>query len=133
VSNSNNLGKELARLRKELDEIKAKDRRFHFVIVDKTSTEQERIDTLLAAGTMKKGDAYQVIDVPWVISELKGSLEIPEGRATDPYAEPPLPPPETTPWKEEREREERWAKHVREIERRGERFGYEKPGTDGIY
>jgi hypothetical protein len=127
------MGKELARLRKELDEIKAKDRRFHFVIVDRTMTEQDRIDAMLAAGTMKKGDAYQVVEVPWVISELKGSLHIPEGSsADDPYAERPLPPPETTPWKEEREREERWAKHVRDIEQRGDRFGYEKPSADGI-
>jgi hypothetical protein len=50
-------------------------------------------------------------------------------RAVDPYAEPPLPPPEKSEW----QKEEQWRKHVKEIERRGERYGHKTPNADGIY
>jgi hypothetical protein len=129
VSNSNNLGKELARLRKEFDALQNKDRRFHFLVLTPGESEAEKLKQLIAAGTMDVGDEYQVVQIPWKISPLIGSSHIPESGGADPYAEPELPPEPvfTTSWTEKREREARWADHVKKIERDGERYEGDKP------
>ena len=60
-----------------------------------------------AAGKVQPGDTCQLINVPWVIYELKGSTYIPEGNPHDPLADPGLPPPAqaTTNWGEQRDRD----------------------------
>ena len=134
MSNSNNMGKELQRLRKELDELKAKDRRFHFLVLSKGETEEEKLKQLIDAGKIAAGDEYQVIEIPWAISQLKGSTHIPEGSGKDPFAEPPLPPaPQSiaTSWGEERDREKRWADHVKKIKRDGQLYDDDKSKAGG--
>ena len=133
MSNSNNMGKELKRLRKELDELKAKDRRFHFLVLSKDETEEEKVKQLTAAGKFTPGDEYQVVQVPWKIAELKGSTHIPEGNSADPFAEPKMPPePQVTSWGGQRDREQRWKEHVKKIEMAGERYDPDKP-KDGTW
>lgn len=148
MSNSNNLGKELKRLRKEVEELKNRGRGFHYVVVGKTATAQERIDAMLADGSMREGDEYMVVELPWVISPLKGATHVPEGNSTDPFADPykhgnkgdgdgdgmgaspsgsPLDPP---PF----DQQERWRQHERRIEADGTRFDPDKPKPNrGIY
>ncbi len=83
---------------------------------------------MLAAGTMQKGDEYQVIQLPWSVSPFKGSPHIPKGSSADPYAEPELPPQiATSSWGEQRERGEKWARHLKDIEAKGERYEGDKP------
>ena len=55
MSNSNNMGKKLKRLRKELDELKAKDRRFHFLVVSPGETEEEKLKQLMALAALNRG------------------------------------------------------------------------------
>lgn len=140
MSNSNNFGKEIKRLRKELDELTSKDRRFHFLVLTPGETEEGKLKELIVAGTMDIGDEYQVVHIPWKISPLRGANYIPEGSDEDPLGDPRLRKPElaepifTTSWAEKREREERWKKHEQQIERAGERFDPDKPkDRRGIY
>lgn len=134
MSNSNNMGKELKRLRKELDELQSKDRRFHFLVLSPGETEEGKLKEMIDAGKIALGDEYQVVEIPWQVHPLKGSTHIPEGSSADPYAEPELPPPpQTTKWSEQRDREERWKQHVKKIERDGQRYDGDKPKySDGI-
>lgn len=131
------MGKELKRLRKELAELTAKDKRFHFLLLSPGETEEEKVKQLMAAGSMAQGDEYQVIQIPWHAKTLIGGDYIPEGNSADPFADPQegkQPEVVDPSFKEQREREERWKKHVAQIQRDGDRFGFEKPkGTPGIY
>jgi hypothetical protein len=136
VSNSNNLGKELKRLRKELAALGAKDKKFHYIIGDPNEAAEARLERLIADGKIAKGDEYQLIDIAWTPRVLRGASYIPEGTSADPYAEPALPPmPVVNVTKQmEEEREQRWKEHVKKIEKDGERYDPNKPKYgDGIY
>ena len=136
MSNSNNMGKELKRLRKELEDLKGKGRRFHFLVLGKDDTEDEKVKQLMDAGKFAPGDEYQVVQVLWNPRQLKGAEDIPMGGAFDPYAEPemPLAQPVPQPWKEDLARERRWKDHIKQIERDGTRYDPDKPKFDnGIY
>ena len=77
VSNSNNMGKELKRLRKEADELLGKAGRFHFLVLTPGETEEEKLKQQIDAGVMAAGDEFQVVHIPWKISPLMGSSHIP--------------------------------------------------------
>ena len=131
MSNSSNLGKELKRLRKEVDELKNRRKGFHFLVLSEGETEEEKLKQMIDAGKMAVGDEYQVIEVPWSISQLKGSPFIPEGNSADPLADPGLPPPApqaiASSWGEKRDREQRWKDHIRKIESDDQRYDPDKP------
>jgi hypothetical protein len=138
---ASNAGKRLELLKKQLAELQAKDKGFHFVVIQPGETESERVEALELAGTISPGDEYQPIHIPWKVNNLKGSTYIPEGSADDPLADPlikqgkvsggeyeygvglratassptldPLPT-----W----EQQERWKKHEQQIERDGQRY-----------
>ena len=137
MSNSNNMGKELKRLRKEADELlsNSKGRRFHFLVLGPGQTEEEQLKEMIDAGKFALGDEYQIVEIPWIMRELKGSAIVPEGNSADPYADPRLSKPEEEPiissYAEEREREERWKKHVQQIKRDGQLYDPDKPKDKG--
>ena len=133
MSNSNNLGKEIKRLRKEIADLGAQDSAFHFVVGDANETAEAKLDRMKAEGTVQPGDTCQLITVPWIVRELKGSTYIPEGNPHDPLVDPGLPPPvqATTNWGEERDREQRWKDHVKKIDAAGERFDPDKKKSGG--
>ena len=134
MSNSNNIGKELKRLRKELAEVESKDSKFHFVVGDKNENAEAKLERFRAEGKIAVGDTYQLVQVPWIVRELKGSSKyIPEGSSADPLADPGLPLPQSvsSSWGEERDRDKRWADHVRQIERDGQRFDPDKKTDAG--
>lgn len=136
MSNSNNMGKELKRLREELQDLKAKDRRFHFLALGKNETEEAKVKEIMDAGKFSPGDEYQVVQVPWALNELRRSTHIPEGSAADPFVEPETPRPEPvgTSCGEERDRVQRWKEHIRKIERDGTRYDPDKPKRgNGVY
>jgi hypothetical protein len=136
VSNSNNISKELKRLRKELAALGAKDKKFHFVIGNPNEAAEARLERLMAEGKITTGDEYQLIDLAWTPRVLRGASYIPEGTSADPYAEPALPPMAVVNVSKlaEEEREERWKKHLKKIEKDGERYDPDKPKYgDGIY
>jgi hypothetical protein len=132
---ASNAGKRLELLKKQLAELQAKDKGFHFVVIQPGETESERVEAL--AGIISPGDEYQPITIPWKVNPLKGSTYIPEGNSEDPYADPlqakvgseyevgglratassptldPLPT---------HEQQERWRKHEQQIERDGQRY-----------
>lgn len=124
-----NVHKRLDKLQKEITEISAKGRAFHYIVGNANESAEAKLERMKSEGKIQAGDEYQMLDVPWVISLLKGSSHIPEGNPADPYAEPSLPPPpqDTTEWGDERERERRWKEHVRKIEASGERYDDDKP------
>ena len=128
---TSNTGKRLDKLHKEITELGAKSGKFHFVVGDTGESSGAVLERLQAEGVIQPGDQVQLVDVPWKINELKGSTYIPEGSGADPYAEPPLRPDLiVTDYAAQREREERWKKHERQIERDGQRYeGDKKPDT----
>ena len=129
MSNSNNLGKEIKRLRKEIADLGAQDSAFHFIVGDAAETADAKLERLRAEGKVKPGDTVQSVEVPWIVRELRGSSHIPEGSAKDPFAEPEMPAPQVigTNWGEQRDREQRWKDHLRKIERDGTRYDPDKP------
>jgi hypothetical protein len=129
---TSNTGKRLDKLHKEITELGAKGGKFHFVVGDTGESSGAMLERLKAKGVIQPGDQVQLVDVPWKINELKGGTYIPEGSGEDPYAEPPLPPdPIVTDYAAQREREERWKKHERQIERDGQRFDPNKRKDTG--
>jgi hypothetical protein len=125
---TSNTHKRLDKLQKEITDLGAKGRSFQFIVGDAVESAEAKLERMKAEGQIATGDEYQLIQVPWAISALKGSTYIPEGNPDDPYAEPPLPTePINNKWAEAREREERWKKHERKTERDGERYEGEKP------
>jgi hypothetical protein len=126
---TSNAGKRLERLHKDLAEIGGKARKFHYVVGDANESSEAKLERLRAEGVVKAGDEVQTIDVPWVINQLRGSVAIPEGGGRDPLEDPGLPPPTpiATSWTEQRDREERWKKHVEQIKRDGQLFEGDKP------
>ena len=133
MSNSN-LGKEIKRLRKEIADLGAQGSAFHFIVGDAVETAEGKLERLKAEGKVQPGDTYQIVQVPWVINQLKGSPHIPEGNPHDPLADPGLPPPAqaTTNGGEQRDREQRWKEHVKKIDMAGERYDPAKP-KDGTW
>jgi hypothetical protein len=138
---ASNATKRLELLKKQLAELQAKDKGFHFVVIQPGETESERVEALELAGTISPGDEYQPIHIPWRVNPLKGTAYIPEGSLDDPLADPltrkgikledgyeigvglratasnprldPLPT---------HEQQERWRKHEQQIERDGQRY-----------
>jgi hypothetical protein len=134
---ASNAGKRLELLKKQLAELQAKDKGFHFVVIQPGETEQDRVEALESAGIISPGDEYQPITIPWRVNQLKGSQHIPESSGLDPYEDPlirqgkvgvdgyeigatassqtldPLPT---------HEQQERWRKHEQQIERDGQRY-----------
>ena len=133
MSNSNNLGKEIKRLRKEIADLGAQDSAFHFIVGDKNENAEAKLERLRAEGQVKPGDTVQSVEVPWIVRELRGSSHIPEGSAKDPFAEPEMPAPQAvdTSWSEKRERDQRWKDHLKQVERDGTRFDPDKPKAGG--
>ena len=131
---TSNVGKRLDKLHREITDLGAKGRSFHFVVGDKNEPAEAKLERLKAEGKIAAGDECQLIDVPWRISELKGQPHIPEGNATDPLADPGLPIPETVVDAscEARDREQRWKDHIKKIEADGQRYRADKP-KDGVY
>ena len=132
---TSNVHKRLDKLHREITEIGAKGRAFHFIVGDVNEAAEVKLERMKAEGNIATGDEYQLIEVPSAISQLKGSPYIPEGNATDPLADPGLPQPEAVvsmSWGEQRDRDKRWSAHVKTIEASGERYGKPKP-TDGVY
>lgn len=129
---TSNTHKRLDKIEKEITDLGAKGRKFHFILGDANEPAEAKLERMKAEGTVKKGDEVQLVQVPWIVRELKGSSYIPEGSDHDPYADPGLPPePQaTTNWGEQREREQRWKDHVKKIERDGTRFDPDKPKDD---
>ena len=72
MSNSNNLGKEIKRLRKEIADLGAQDSAFHFVVGDANENAEAKLDGMRAAGKVQPGDTCQLIHVPWVIYAAQG-------------------------------------------------------------
>jgi hypothetical protein len=70
---TSNLHKRLDRLRKEITEIGAKGRTFHFVVGDTNESAEAKLKRMKAEGILVAGDEYQLIQVQWAISCLKGS------------------------------------------------------------
>jgi hypothetical protein len=146
---ASNAGKRLELLKKQLAELQAKDKGFHFVVIQPGETESERVEALELAGIISPGDEYQPITIPWKVNPLKGTTYIPEGSADDPLADPltrkgikledgyeigvglratassptldPLPT---------HEQQERWKRHEAEISRSGQRYEGPKQGYD---
>jgi hypothetical protein len=134
---ASNAGKRLELLKKQLAELQAKDKGFHFVVIQPGETEQDRVEALESAGIISPGDEYQPITIPWRVNQLKGSQHIPESSGLDPYEDPlirqgkvwvdgyevgattsnprldPLPT---------HEQQERWRRHEAEITRSGQRY-----------
>jgi len=65
VSNSNNLCKEIKRLRKEVAGLGAMGRKFHFLVLGKDETEEEKLRQMIDAGKFAPGDEYQVVQL-WI-------------------------------------------------------------------
>jgi len=130
---TSNIEKRLDKLQRELAELGTKDSKFHFVLGDANETAEAKLERLRAEGKIAVGDTYQLVQVPWIVRELKGSTYIPEGSSADPLADPGLPPPAQVPtdWGEECDRDKRWADHVRQIERDGQRYDPDKPKAGG--
>jgi hypothetical protein len=141
---ASNAGKRLELLKKQLAELQAKDKGFHFVVIQPGETESERVEALESAGIISPGDEYQPIHIPWKVNLLKGTTYIPEGSLVDPLADPlgsgeyevngsgtraavsspgldPLPT---------HEQQERWKRHEAEISRSGQRYEGPKQGYD---
>jgi hypothetical protein len=137
---ASNAGKRLELLKKQLAELQAKDKGFHFVVIQPGETESERVEALESAGIISPGDEYQPITIPWRVNPLKGTTYIPEGSLVDPLADPlgsgeyevggvgygsglratasnPAPDPLPT-----HEQQERWKRHEAEITRLGQRY-----------
>jgi hypothetical protein len=135
---TSNIHKRLDKLRKEIAEIGAKGRAFHFIVGDKNEHPEAKLERLKAEGKIASGDEYQVVQVQWAINPLEGSSHIREGIPRDPYAEPDKPPAQQetaqqAQWKEERDREQRWKDHIKKIEASGQRYDPHKPKYgDGI-
>jgi hypothetical protein len=131
---ASNAGKRLELLKKQLAELQAKDKGFHFVVIQPGETEDE----ILARGNYNEGDDLQFIHIPWKVNPLKGTQYIPEGSSEDPLADPLLkgktvgeyevgglsatassPGLDPLPTHEQ---QERWRKHEQQIERDGQRY-----------
>ncbi|MGZ8415616.1 MAG: hypothetical protein ACXWVQ_01325 [Methyloceanibacter sp.] len=125
---TSNVHKRLDKLKKEITQLGAKRRSFHYIVGDANESAEAKLGRLKAEGTVQAGDEIQIVQVPWVINALKGNRYISEGSAHDPLEDPGLPPPTpiATSWAEQREREERWKKHERKIEADGERYEGDK-------
>jgi hypothetical protein len=124
-----NMHKRLDKLKREITDLGAKGRLFHYIVGDANENAEAKLERMKADGTITAGDECQLVQVPWVINALKGHPYIPEGSAHDPLKDPGLPPPApiATSWAEQREREKRWADHVKKIERDGQRYEEPKP------
>jgi hypothetical protein len=142
---ASNAGKRLELLKKQLAELQAKDKGFHFVVIQPGETEEQ----ILARGNYNEGDDIQFIHIPWKVNPLKGTAYIPEGSLDDPLADPltrkgikledgyeigvggvggegrglrasasnPRLDPLPT-----HEQQERWRRHEQQIERDGQRY-----------
>jgi hypothetical protein len=68
---TSNLHKRLDRLQKEINEIGAKGRAFHFIVGDTNESAEAKLERMKAEGIIVPGDEYQLIEVPWAINDLK--------------------------------------------------------------
>jgi hypothetical protein len=146
---ASNAGKRLELLKKQLAELQAKDKGFHFVVIQPGETESERVGALESAGIISPGDEYQPIHIPWTAKPLKGSTYIPEGSLDDPLADPLIKQGKVSGGEYEygvglratasspaldplptHEQQERWKRHEAEIVRSGQRYEGPKHGYD---
>ena len=129
---ASNVHKRLDKLKKEITELGAKGRAFHYIIGDATESAEAKLERLKAEGKIATGDEYQTVEIPWAINQLKGSTHIPEGSSVDPFADPAIESPQDTKeWEDARGREEKWRNHIKSIEANGERYDPAKPKTGG--
>jgi hypothetical protein len=152
---ASNAGKRLELLKKQLAELQAKEKGFHFVVIQPGETESERVEALESAGTISPGDEYQPVHIPWLVNPLTGSKHIPEGNPDDPYADPrernsasgsmdgihgmgvvergnigATASGTTLDPLPTHEQQERWKRHEAEISRSGQRYEGPKQGYD---
>ena len=122
----------LDKLKKEITELGAKGRAFHYIIGDATESAEAKLEQLKAEGKIATGDEYQTVEIPWAINQLKGSTHIPEGSSVDPFADPAIRVAAGHKvWEDARGREEKWRNHIKSIEANGERYDPDKPKTGG--
>ena len=113
--------------------LKARDRRFHFLVLGENETEEAKVKQLTDAGKFTPGDEHQVVRVPWTPKPLRGSKCIPEGSVSTDEPEMPRPEPAVTSWGEG-DREQRWREHIRKIERDGTRYDPDRSKrSNGVY
>ena len=151
MSNSNNIGKELKRLRKELDALEQKARGFHFLVHHVDDDPEPILQARIASGQYANSDVVEFVAIPWRLRELTGNLppdpladdyenrrdadegyggmneHAERGASLSGLAPDPSPFPATGQL-------ERWKKHERAIELDGTRYDPDKPkGNDGIW
>ena len=130
---TSNVHKRLDKLKREITELGAKGKAFHFIIGDTNENAEAKLERLKAEGKIASGDECQIVEVQWAISPLRGSSHIPEGNSADPLAEPELQAPQAIAesWGQERDRQQRWKEHVTRIEADGQRYSDDKPKSGG--
>ena len=133
MSNSNNLGKEIKRLRKEIADLGAQDSAFHFVVGDANETAEAKLDRMKAEGKIQPGTHTS-------LSTCRGSSTSSRDQRTSPkairtilllilgYRRQRRPPPTGA---SNATVTQRWKEHLRKIERDGDRYDPDKKNAGG--